>query len=144
MGESFASGLSSASGSVAAAASALGATAKANKGHYRGLKGMAADRIMLVENGQAMVTGFINGMDSQRAQLITTAQQLATDVRGAFSADVMPRIGVRGAMKLEQNVNAQITTGVGGDPIRVGQELQGYLDGYAQALGQPGEAIISV
>ncbi|EHK80488.1 hypothetical protein, partial [Rhodococcus pyridinivorans] len=135
-GASFAAGLRSQTGAVASAARALGAAAKANKGHYRGLRGMAADRIMLVENGEAMVAGFINGMNSQRAELVTTARQLATDVRGEFSANVVPRIGVEGAMKMNQQVYVQVDAGTAADPVTVGREIRDYLDAYSFAVNR--------
>ena len=143
-GNSFAAGLSSAEGRVAAAARSLGATAKANKGYYRGLKGMAADRVMLVENGQAMVGGFVRGLRSQRAQVVDASRTLATDVRRHFDADVAPRIGVAGRVGVEQNLTVHVTAGVGGDPVRVGQEIRRYLDGYVQAVGTAGQQVISV
>ena len=143
-GQSFAAGLRSASGSVAAAARSLGDTARANKGHYRGLRGLAADRVMLVENGQAMVAGFVAGMHSQRAQLITAAAQLATDVQGEFHRDVMPRIGVAGRALFEQNVQVAVTAGVGGDPVDSGRVIQSMLSAYAQAVGQSGAVTVDV
>ncbi|MDO1481407.1 hypothetical protein [Rhodococcus ruber] len=144
MGSSFARGLSSAQGEVASAARSLGATAKANKGYYRGLKGMAADRVMLVENGQAMVGGFVRGLRSQRAQVIDASRTLARDVRRHFDADVAPRIGVAGRVGVEQNLTVHVTAGVGGDPVRVGQEIRKYLDGYVQAVGTAGQQVIDV
>ncbi|WP_432793942.1 hypothetical protein [Rhodococcus ruber] len=136
MGSSFARGLRSASGEVAAAARSLGATAKANKGYYKGLHGIAADRIMLIENGQAMVDGFVRGMTGQRAQLIATARQLATDVRGAFDSDVVPRIGLAGGYDMRQNVLVTVEAGTAADPVTVGRQILDYVDAYAGAVNR--------
>lgn len=137
-GNSFARGLRSANGAVASAARSLGATAKANKGYYKGLKGIAADRVMLIENGQAMAQGFIRGLEGQRGQLIAASRQLAADVRGAFDSDVTPRIGLAGGYQMQQSVTVHVEAGTAADPVTVGREIRDYLDAYAGAVNRSG------
>ncbi|WP_037164950.1 hypothetical protein [Rhodococcoides fascians] len=134
-GASFAAGIRSQAGAVAAAAAELGRIAAANKGHYKGRKGIAADRIMLIPHGQAMVKGFIGGMQSQKSDLINAAQGLARDVYTAFDDDLVPNIGLAGGMDIRQKVVVQVEAGLMADPVKIGREVRDVLDQYAGAVG---------
>lgn len=143
-GASFAAGIRSQAGAVASAAAELGRIAAANKGHYKGRKGIAADRIMLIPHGQAMVAGFIGGMQSQHRELISAAQSLATDVYTAFDDDLVPNIGLSGGMGITQKVYVQVEAGVLADPVKIGREITSHLSAYSSAVGQSSGAVVSV
>lgn len=141
-GASFAAGLRSQAGAVAAAAAELGAVAAANKGVYKGRKGIAADRIMLIPHGQAMVRGFIDGLGSQRRELITEASSLAQAVTKRFDEELVPNIGLRGGIGVQQNVNVTVEAGLMADPVVIGREVRDVLGAYASAVG--GSETVSV
>lgn len=143
-GASFAAGIRSQAGAVASAAAELGRIAAANKGHYKGRRGIAADRIMLIPHGQAMVAGFIGGMQSQHRELISAAQSLATDVYTAFDDDLVPNIGLSGGMGITQKVYVQVEAGVLADPVKIGREITSHLSAYSSAVGQSSGAVVSV
>ncbi|WP_032363973.1 hypothetical protein [Rhodococcoides fascians] len=141
-GASFAAGLRSQAGAVAAAAAELGAVAAANKGVYKGRKGIAADRIMLIPHGQAMVRGFIDGLGSQRRELITEASSLAQAVTKRFDEDLVPNIGLSGGVGVQQQVFVTVEAGLMADPVVIGREVRDVLGAYASAVG--GSETISV
>lgn len=143
-GASFAAGIRSQAGAVAAAAAELGAIAAANKGHYKGRKGIAADRIMLIPHGQAMVKGFIGGMQSQKGDLVRAARGLAGDVYTAFDDELVPNIGLSGGVGITQKVYVQVEAGMMADPVKIGREITGHLDAYSTAVGQASGTVISV
>ncbi|WP_032384455.1 hypothetical protein [Rhodococcoides fascians] len=134
-GASFAAGLASQAGAVAAAAANLGAVAAANKGHYKGRKGIAADRIMLIPHGQAMAKGFISGMQSQRRDLIRASQALASDVYTAFDDELVPNIGLSGGVDMTQKVYVTVEAGMMADPVKIGRDIRDALGAYASAVG---------
>jgi hypothetical protein len=134
-GASFAAGLASQAGAVAAAAANLGAVAAANKGHYKGRKGIAADRIMLIPHGQAMAKGFISGMQSQRRDLIRASQALAADVYTAFDDELVPNIGLSGGVDMTQKVYVTVEAGLMADPVKIGRDVRDVLGAYAAAVG---------
>ncbi|WP_037184908.1 hypothetical protein [Rhodococcoides fascians] len=140
-GASFAAGIRSQAGAVAAAAAELGRIAAANKGHYKGRKGIAADRIMLIPHGQAMVKGFIGGMQSQKSDLINAAQGLARDVYTAFDDDLVPNIGLSGGMDIRQKVVVQVEAGLMADPIKIGREVKDVLNAYGKEVGSSSQVI---
>ena len=140
-GASFAAGIRSQAGAVAAAAAELGAIAAANKGHYKGRKGIAADRIMLIPHGQAMVKGFIGGMQSQKGDLVRAARGLAGDVYTAFDDELVPNIGLSGGMGITQKVYVQVEAGMMSDPVKVGREIKSVLGAYASAVGKNGQTL---
>ncbi|OZE92731.1 hypothetical protein CH298_04320 [Rhodococcoides fascians] len=141
-GASFAAGLASQAGAVAAAAANLGAVAAANKGVYKGRKGIAADRIMLIPHGQAMVRGFIDGLGSQRRELITEASSLAQAVTKRFDEELVPNIGLSGGVGVQQVVHVTVEAGLMADPVVIGREVRDVLGAYASAVG--GSETISV
>lgn len=141
-GASFAEGLRSQAGAVAAAAAELGAVAAANKGVYKGRKGIAADRIMLIPHGQAMVRGFIDGLGSQRRELITEASSLAQAVTKRFDEELVPNIGLSGGVGVQQQVYVTVEAGLMADPVVIGREVRDVLGAYASAVG--GSETISV
>ncbi|KZF04773.1 MULTISPECIES: hypothetical protein [unclassified Rhodococcus (in: high G+C Gram-positive bacteria)] len=141
-GASFAAGLASQAGAVAAAAAQLGAVAAANKGVYKGRKGIAADRIMLIPHGQAMVRGFIDGLGSQRRELITEASSLAQAVTKRFDEELVPNIGLSGGVGVQQVVHVTVEAGLMADPVVIGREVRDVLGAYASAVG--GSETISV
>lgn len=143
-GASFAAGIRSQAGAVASAAAELGRIAAANKGHYKGRKGIAADRIMLIPHGQAMVKGFIGGMRSQKSDLVRAARGLAGDVYTAFDDELVPNIGLSGGMGITQKVYVQVEAGMMADPVKIGREIKGALDQYGQAIGKAGGEVIHV
>ncbi|MCC8930835.1 hypothetical protein [Rhodococcus sp. I2R] len=140
-GASFAAGLASQAGAVAAAAANLGAVAAANKGHYKGRKGIAADRIMLIPHGKALVGGFIAGMQSQHRALVAASAALAADVYKEFDDDLVPAIGLSGGMDIKQAVYVTVEAGLMADPVKVGREVRAVLGAYASAVGQNGKSI---
>lgn len=140
-GSSFAAGLSSQSGAVAAAAAQLGAVAAANKGHYKGRRGIAADRIMLIPHGRAMVKGFIGGMQSQRGDLVRAARGLAGDVYTAFDDALVPNIGLSGGMEIRQKVIVQVEAGLMADPVKIGREVKDVLNAYGKEVGSSSQVI---
>jgi hypothetical protein len=141
-GASFASGLRSQSGAVAAAAAELGAVAAANKGVYKGRKGIAADRIMLIPHGQAMVAGFIDGLGSQRRELVTEASSLAKAVTKRFDEELVPNIGLSGGVGVQQQVFVTVEAGLMADPVKIGREIKDAVGAYVSAVG--GSETISV
>ncbi|CAH0318444.1 hypothetical protein [Rhodococcoides fascians] len=141
-GASFAAGLASQAGAVAAAAANLGAVAAANKGIYKGRKGIAADRIMLIPHGQAMVKGFIDGLGSQRRELITEASSLAKAVTKRFDEELVPNIGLSGGIGVQQQVFVTVEAGLMADPVKVGREIKDAVGAYISAVG--GSETISV
>lgn len=141
-GASFAAGLASQAGAVAAAAANLGAVAAANKGIYKGRKGIAADRIMLIPHGQAMVKGFIDGLGSQRRELITEASSLAKAVTKRFDEELVPNIGLSGGIGVQQQVFVTVEAGLMADPVKVGREIKDAVGAYVSAVG--GSETISV
>ncbi|MDQ1202853.1 hypothetical protein [Rhodococcus sp. SORGH_AS_0303] len=134
-GASFAAGIASQAGAVAAAAANLGAVAAANKGHYAGRKGIAADRIMLIPHGRAMVGGFVRGMVSQKGAVVSAARGLAGEVYTAFDDELVPAIGLRGGMDIQQTVHVTVEAGLVSDPVRTGRAVADVLDAYAGAIG---------
>lgn len=140
-GASFAAGIRSQAGAVASAAAELGRIAAANKGHYKGRKGIAADRIMLIPHGQAMVKGFIGGMQSQKRDLIRAAQTLASDVYTAFDDDLVPNIGLSGGMEIKQKVVVQVEAGLMADPVKIGREVKDVLNAYGKEVGSSSRVI---
>ncbi|WP_032377461.1 hypothetical protein [Rhodococcoides fascians] len=134
-GASFAAGLASQTGAVAAAAAALGATAAANKGVYKGRKGIAADRIMLIPHGQAMVKGFIEGLGSNRSELITEASALAKAVTKTFDEELVPNIGLSGGIGVQQVVHVTVEAGLMADPVIIGREIVDAVGAYVSAAG---------
>lgn len=141
-GASFAAGLRSQSGAVAAAAAELGAVAAANKGVYKGRKGIAADRIMLIPHGQAMVAGFIDGLGSQRRELVTEASSLAKAVTKRFDEELVPNIGLSGGVGVQQQVFVTVEAGLMADPVKIGREIKDAVGAYVSAVG--GSETISV
>ena len=141
-GASFAAGLRSQSGAVAAAAAELGAVAAANKGVYKGRRGIAADRIMLIPHGQAMVAGFIDGLGSQRRELVTEASSLAKAVTKRFDEELVPNIGLSGGIGVQQQVFVTVEAGLMADPVKVGREIKDAVGAYVSAVG--GSETISV
>lgn len=141
-GASFAAGLRSQTGAVAAAAAELGAVAAANKGVYKGRKGIAADRIMLIPHGQAMVRGFIDGLGSQRRELVTEASSLAQAVTRKFDEELVPNIGLSGGIGVQQQVFVTVEAGLMADPVKVGREIKDAVGAYVSAVG--GSETISV
>lgn len=135
-GASFAAGLASQAGAVAAAAANLGAVAAANKGVYRGRRGIAADRIMLIPHGQAMVKGFIGGMESQKGDLVRASQHLAADVYKAFDDELVPNIGLSGGATMTQKVYVKVEAGLVSDPVKTGRAVADVLNQYAGAAGR--------
>lgn len=135
-GASFAAGIASQAGAVAAAAANLGAVAAANKGVYRGRRGIAADRIMLIPHGQAMVKGFIGGMESQKGDLVRASQHLAADVYKAFDDELVPNIGLSGGATMTQKVYVKVEAGLVSDPVKTGRAVADVLNQYAGAAGR--------
>ncbi|MGW9567133.1 hypothetical protein [Prescottella equi] len=139
-GSSFAAGLRASQGEVASAAAQLGRVAADNKGHYRGLRGIAADRIMLVDHGKAMVGGFIRGMRSQTGDLVEQSRQLADSVWAEFDSDLRPAFSLKGGIDISQTVYATVEAGTLGDPVKIGRQVQDFLDAYVAAVGHSGRA----
>lgn len=90
----------------------------------------------MFDSGAAMVEGLIAGMDSQRGKLEAAARELSTEVRGAFAADITPRIGIAGAYDMNQRVEVFVEAGTAADPVTVGREITDYLDAYVHASGK--------
>lgn len=140
-GASFAAGLASQAGAVAAAAANLGAVAAANKGHYKGRKGIAADRIMLIPHGKAMVAGFVQGLGAMDREVISQASALARTAQQSFDDELVPAIGLSGGMDISQTVHVVVEAGLMADPVKIGREVKSVLGAYASAVGQNGKSI---